>query len=56
MERQNDIRFTGRFEMENKSRVIVSVNYYDISSGHRNKIEKATEDFLNSVDEILVKE
>lgn len=55
MERQSDICFTGRFEMK-KGKVIVSVNYCDISSGHRNKIEKATEDFLNSVDEILVKE
>lgn len=56
MKRQDNICLTGRFELKNNSGVTVSVDYRDISKEHRNKIEKAAEDFLNSVNEILVEE
>ncbi len=44
---------TGRFELKNNNGVTVSIDYRDISRDYRNKIEKAAEDFFNSVSEIL---
>lgn len=56
MKRQDNICLTGRFELKNNSGITVSIDYRDISKDHRNKIEKAAEDFLNSVSEILGEE
>lgn len=56
MKKQSEIYLTGRFEMENGSGVRVSVDYRNMLKEHRNEIEKATEDFLNSVEKILVEE
>lgn len=56
MKRQDNICLTGRFELKNNSGATVSVDYRDISKEYRNKIEKAAEDFLNSVNEILTEE
>ena len=56
MKRQDNICLAGRFELKNNSGVMVSVDYRDIPKEQRNEIEKAAEDFLNSVNEILVEE
>lgn len=56
MNRKDSLCLVGRFELKNNSGATVSVDYRDISKEHRNKIEKAAEDFLNSVNKILVEE
>lgn len=56
MDRKDSLCLVGRFELKNNCGVTVSVDYRDISKDNRNKIEKVAEDFLNSVNEILVEE